>query len=615
MKIFKNNKKTKFIILGTLGATILVSAIVIPVFVINKKDNKIIEKPVVIYANKLKALPEKLLKIVDSDTITNKKAEILKELKSLKNFPKLPPNITLEVKEDSTKILNNKWTDITLIVKQKGETSIEVKGFKVISVENQKIVDFLKKRYLQKFLKQQKFNKNFKFLKISNDSGSITENKENILNKLKEKLPNDVFSYFGATIDVKNDQSKITKEGIPLVVQFKKDLAISEIDGANDSFQFFVKRTLTKSESVSEIKTYLSLVNNKLFVSNSALTSTGEEILTAVKKAMNDNVSKETKNLFTIKAGQTTLLSEGQAVSIDYGIESESFTLSIIKRTSDAQAIIDYFNQANKKDLFIPYTTTILDKASLTNAIQETLKLDDPALFDGPKKTYVTLAEDYVYNPFTKGVAQNIKVKIQKGSEEAEFITLSVTHLQKDNFKIINDYFSVVKNKKIFISHLTATSSALEILTAVKNAIGNNLDGEQKALITLENVDSLEEGRETSIIFGLTGGNEVTLLVTKRTSDTQSIIDYFAQNGNKELSIPGSVTIANKGDLNILVQNALNKANNVMFDDFRKTYVEIARDYVYSPFVKGIAKDVKVKIQKPFETPEFITLLVTHLNS
>ena len=619
MKVFKNKKKTKLIILGTLGATTLVSAVVIPVFLINNKDqnkdNKITEKLIVTYANKLKALPEKLLKIVDSDTITNKKAEILKELKALKNFPKIPPNITLEVKNDSTKILNNKWTNITLIVKQKGEASIEVKGFKVISVENQKIVDFLKKRYLQKFLKQQKLNKNFKFLKISDKSGTITANKENILNKLKEKLSNDVFSYFGATIDVKNDQSTITKEGIPLVVQFKKDLATSEIDGANGSFQFFVKRSLTKSESVSEIKSYLSSVNNKIFVSNSALTSTAEEILTAVKKSLGDNVAEETKKLFTIKAGQPTTLSEGQVVSIDYEIERETLRLSIIKRTSESQAIIDYFTEANKKDLFIPYTTTILDKASLTEAIQAALKLDDPNLFDDTKKLYVTLPSDYPYSELTKGTAKNIKVKIQKESEEAEFVTLSVTHLQKDNFKIINAYFSIPKNKKIFISHSTPTSSAREILTAVKNVIGNNLDVLQKALITLENVDSLVEGKETSVTFGLTGGDDVTLLVTKRSVDAQAIIDYFAQSGNKELSIPSSVTIENKADLNTLVQDALNKANNVIFGDFRKTYVEIARDYVYSPFVKGIPKNVKVNIQKPFETPEFITLSVTHLNS
>ena len=714
-------KRKKVIILGTLGTAALVAATVIPIVLINqKKDEKTVEKDNVVYSNKLKALSEKVVKIIalNTESVTDKKAEILAAIKLLTNFPTLPKGITLEVKDDATKIVSNKEVDVMLIVKKDGETNIEIKGFKVRSFTDQEMVDDYAKKLeafatkevqipsitgtitgkkseivtslkaLKDFPKlpndvtldvkddaasltlqeipitlivkkgsvnkevqgfsairsatdQERvdfykvtllaalgifdtFNPNFKYLKIESSSGSVTDNKSAILTKLKEHTntsfgENNLLSDAALTLaeielDIKDDSTAITKEGIPIVLQLKKGSAVAEFDGAGSSFQLFVKRSLTNAESITEIQDYLAQVNDKIFIPHSVSTTNAEEILMAVKNVIGDKATDETKKLFTFKSGQPTSLTAGEETSIEYDFGSETFTLLVTKRTSDAQAIIDYFAQSGKKDLSIPNATTISDNNTLTSAIQEALKADDSTLFDDTKKAYVTVAEDHVYGPFTKGVAKNVKVKIQKGSEAPEFIILSVTHFKND-VEIVEDYFSTPGNNKIFIPHSTSTTSNSEILTAVINALGTNLDNDQKTLITLSGSVSLVEGVENSISFGITGGDDVTLLVTKRSADAQAIINYFDQSGKKDLSIPSAREILDNNSLTNAIQETLFLDDPVLFDNTKKLYVTVASDYAYSTLTKGTAKDVKVQIQKGSETPEFITLSIMHNTS
>ena len=712
-------KKKKVIILGTLGTAALVAATVIPIVLINqKKDEKTVEKDNVVYSNKLKALSEKSVKIIalNTESVTDKKVEILAAIKLLTNFPKLPTGITLEVKDDATKIVSNKEIDVTLIVKKDGETNIEIEGFKVRSFTDQEIVDDYAKKLeafatkevqipsitgtiigkkseiitslkaLKDFPKlpndvtldvkddatslalqpaeitlivkkgsvnkevqgfsairsatdQEKvnvfkgillvaftafdsLNPNLKYLKIQS-SGSVTDNKNAILMELKKYgsidsgenplLSDQSLTSTGIELTIKDDPTTITKEGIPIVVQLKKGAAVAEFDGAGGSFQFFVKKILTQAESDTEIKNYLSPTNNKIFIPHTVSTTTAEEILTAVKNVMGNNVSEETKNLFAIKAGQSTLLNAGEQTSIEYDFGTDTITILVTRRTSDAQRIIDYFAQNGKTNLSIPDATTISNEATLTTAIQEALKADDSALFDDTKKLYVTLAEDYTYSSFTKGTAKDVKVQIQKGSETPEFITLSVTHLEND-VAVVESYFLSPENNKIFISHSIPTSTAEEILIAVKNIIGDNLTLTQKALITLSETVNLVEGTETFVYFGITGGSSIAISVTKRTSDAQAIIDYFAQNGKTNLSIPNATEILDVGQLTTAIQEALKADDSNLFDDTKKAYVTVASDYVYN-IIKGVARNVKIKIQKGSETPEFITLSVTHLEN
>ena len=716
-------KKKKVIILGTLGTAALVAATVIPIVLINqKKDEKTVEKDNVVYSNKLKALSEKSVKIIalNTESVTDKKAEILAAIKLLTNFPKLPTGITLEVKDDSTKIVSNKEVDVTLIVKKDGETNIEIKGFKVRSFTDQEMVDDYAKKLeafatkevqipsitgtitgkkseiitslkaLKDFPKlpndvtldvkddstsltlqpaeitlivkkgsvnkevqgfsairsatdQEKvnvfkgillaaftvfdnLNPNLKYLKIES-SGSVTDNKNAILMELKKygsidssenPLLNDQgLMSTGIELAIKDDSTTITKEGIPIVVQLKKGAAVAEFDGAGGSFQFFVKKILTQAESNTEIKNYLSPTNNKIFIPHTVSTTTAEEILMAVKNVMGNNVSEETKNLFAIKAGQPTLLNAGEQTSIEYDFGTDTITILVTRRTSDAQAIIDYFAQNGKKDLSIPSTTAISNKAELTTAIQAALKADDSNLFDDTKKTYVTLAEDYTYSSFTKGVAKDIKVQIQKDSETPEFITLSVMHNTSD-FEAVINYFST--NREFFIPHLAPTSNATEIFNAFVDVVASELTTSQINLINVtpkpNPVQSLVDGAKTSINYMVGGGRgEITFSITKRSADAQAIIDYFAQSGKKNLSILPETVISNKTSLTTAIQEALEAKKSSWINNTTKTYITVAEDHIYSQFTKGVPKDVKVKIQKGSETPEFITLSIIHNTS
>ena len=728
-------KKKKMVVLGTIGTLALIAATVIPIVLINqKKDEEKDEKEIVTYSNKLKALSEKSVKIIalNTESITDKKAEILAAIKLLTNFPKLPTGISLEVKDDATKIVKNKEVGVTLIVKQEGETNIEIEGFKVKSFTDQEIVDdyanklkafttkevqiastigtvtgkkseiitslkalkdfpklpnnvtldvkdaaidltiqgipitlIVKKGQVDKEVQgfsasrsatdQEKVdvykatlllaltlidsaNPNFKYLKIENNSGDVTANKSQILTKLKERSntifgANNLLSDAALTLvemelDVKDDATAITKEGIPITVQLKKGAAVAEFDGAEDSFQFFVKRSLTRAESNTEMGEYLRSVNNKIFVSSSDSTANAGEILTAVKKAIGNNLAEETKNLLVSKTGQPTSLTTGTETSIEYDFAGGTVILSVTKIDLDMKAIIDYFAQesekgiplADKKKLIIPSATTISDKATLTTAIQEALKADNPRLFDDTKKLYVTLPSDYTYSALTQGTPQDVVVKIQKGSEPAESITLSIMH-NTAGFDAVSDYLET--NYSYFISNTTATSSRAEILTALKNAIGDGLTPQQKNLIQTRNRSdsSLAAGTSKFFEFKIVGGRGGNIVkITKRSADAQAIIDYFAQESEKgipladkkKLIIPSATTISDKATLTTAIQEALKADDSSLFDDTKKLYVTLPSDYTYSALTQGTAQDVKVQIQKGSETPEFITLSIMH---
>ncbi len=731
-------KNKKWIILGTLGVTTLVSAIVVPIIVLNgnndnektktntkettnnDENNKIIDKDVQTYVDQLNKLPKKIVKILDLDTITNKKAEILEKIKLLKNFPKLPTSMNLEVKEDSTRIIQNYEFNIKLIIKKDNEAKMEIEGFKVRSFTDQEIVEYYANK-IKKILTN-------KVIKIDSINNSLYWQKSLIINKIKAlddfptlpsyiklKIELDLIensNAYNRDANYDNDnflEKPLSSEKlnlITLIVAKEKIISNSIEEIGTNKIKFFVQR----KSSLGDLDNYFSRKENqKVFISSLDSPYSNSDLLTLFKNKIIEvlNPTEQVLNSISLVQGRHAPFINKQIVGVNFrysGNYTKTINITFVQRQPYTEPIIDYFAQTGKKDLSIPGSTVISDKASLTTAIQEALKLDDSSLFDDTKKTYITVANDYDYSSFIKGIAKNVKVKIQEYSEEPEFVTLSITHLENnfENLESVKNYFEYSQNQKIFIPSSTSISSASDILLAVKNAIADNLNQAQKNLISIKNSQptSLTKGQLTNVDFQITGGDDVTLsifhnssdfettlkffqknpeyfipssnaisstsdiliavkdiigdkltqaqkalitannesisllkgertyvsfsisnaktiliLVTQRSSEVQSIIDYF-EPSKKQLSISAnSISDEIRSPMTLIeaIHETLKTLNPTLFDKEKLSYITLHNDYEYLPFDNGITQNVKVIIQKDLETSEYITLSITYL--
>ena len=536
-------RKKKIIVLATLALAVIIAATVVPVVLINRDEDKT-KKDTVVYADKLKALTNKSVKIMESGTITNKKQDILNAVKTLKDFPTIPDgsNISLEIKDDSTEITSAKEVDFILIVKKGGETSIEIKDFKVKSYTNQELVNHFASKIESLKIKS---------VKIDATSGTVTERKNDIISKIKEldDFPELVTSI---EVEVKDDSAELTTAGVEITLIVKKGEELEkEIEG------FSAKRSYSTQENVSAIENYFRNIKNTIFIPSSTSISSAADILTAVKASIGNNLTNEQKDLITSKSGQATSLVKGTKTNIIFEVNGKDTTLSITHRTSDIQKIMDYFDQKGKKEISIPYATTISNRVELNNAIQTALSIANPTVFTNVTKAYVTTASDYSDFSFTKGTAKDVKIQIKKGVDQEEFVILSVTHLL-DNLAEVRAYFNKIKRKHLFIPSSTSISSAADILTALKTIIGGDLTNEQKDLITSKDGQptSLVKGTRTPIIFKV-GEEEFTLSITHRTPTAQKVIDYFDKVENRRIYIPNSTSISSRTDILNGVKDAI----------------------------------------------------------
>ena len=207
MKITQK-KKIFILLLSLIG---LAAATVTPIILFtNKNENKTIEKDIVAFANKLKKLSTKEVTVsATSGNITTNKNAILKAIKELSDFPLVSSRINLEVKDDATN-LTLSGVPLVLIVKQEGETNIEITGFKVkrSQTDQEKYVDKLKSLSL-------------KNVTINVTLGDITANKNDILNAIKA-LDNFPEVPSGISLEVKDDATILNEQWAPITLIVKK---------------------------------------------------------------------------------------------------------------------------------------------------------------------------------------------------------------------------------------------------------------------------------------------------------------------------------------------------------------------------------------------------------
>ena len=541
------NKKT-FILL--IGIVTLTSATVVPIVLFSKKnENKITEKDIVTYANKLKKLSTKEVTIsaTSGDIITNKKA-ILNAIKKLTNFPEVPSGINLEVKDDSTN-LSLLGVPIVLIVKKEGENNIEITGFKVKrSQSNQeKYVDKLKSFSL-------------KNVTINVTSGDITTNKNDILNAIKAldnfpKVPS------GISLEVKDDATILNEQWaqVTLIVkkQGKTDL---EVTG------FKVKRSQSDQEIVDAYFNKLNILPTKevtITAFSGDVNANKNAILNAIK-ALDDFPIAPSGISLEIKNNNNELTLQGTPVSlvIKKGTITKEISGFIAKRSLSNQE-----EYANKLKALVTKEVTISassgDVTTNKNAILNAIKsLDDfPIVPSGISlevkndPTSLTLA----------GVAITLVVKKQNETD-LEVSGFTAKRSQTDQ-EIANDYknrlwtvFSVYsgpirspRNMKIDSESGTLEENKNIIINTIKNSyefifppagFDIRLKANQTEAITLVGISVDIE------IFKIDTQNTLVLienlLFVQRSqteseienSNYESIKNHFSNNNNKNIGIP-----------------------------------------------------------------------------
>ena len=246
----------KIIILGTIATGAIITATVVPIVLLNNKEEKI-EKDNVIYANRIKALKTKIVTIgaTSGDVKTNKNA-ILNKIKSLGDFPKTPKGITLDVKDSSQKLTIN-GVAIILIVKKEGESNIEIKDFKVKRSKTTNELATKSINNVKKILDQ----KSSKVITIINLQAKVGAS--GVANKIKAKVEEQIGTNnldevkVSISANVNNEDILDTGEGIGFKITLSKDDAPSV-----EIIDWKVKREKTQDEKdIDEVKEIFDEVN------------------------------------------------------------------------------------------------------------------------------------------------------------------------------------------------------------------------------------------------------------------------------------------------------------------------------------------------------------------
>ena len=622
----------KIIILGTIATGAIITATVVPIVLLNNKEEKI-EKDNVIYANKLKALKTKIVTIsaTSGDVTTNKNA-ILNKIKSLDNFPKLPKGITLDVK-DSNQKLTISGVAIILIVKKEGETDIEIKDFKVKRVQSdQEIVDnyatklkalkikevtidatsgsvdsnndeikekikslnnfptlpndvileikespikvsisgvaidlLIKKGIITKEVrgfnvKRSKSNQEIvdsyksdllariaqkdRTIKIAATSGTITSKKTDIINKI-ERIKGFVAKPVGVVLEVKEDSTQITTEGILISLVIKKDLAKTEI-GTSENFK--VKRSKSNQEIVDNYKNDLLVGITqenrtiKIDATSGTITSKKVDIISKIEK-IKGFVAKPTGVILEVKDDSTQITLEGILITLVIKKDlakteiatSENFK---VKRSKSNQEIVDNY----KNDLLVGITqenrtikidatsgTITSKKADIIHKIERIkgfvakptgviLEVKEDVAQITPEGTLITLVIKKDSTETEIGTTENFKVKRSLSSQE-----------------IVNNYASKLSSisKEVIVpisSSSTITEKKNDILNAIK---GLSNFPKLPTSLTLDIKDSNSQLTTTSVAIILiikkdgVNDKEVSGFTVKRAQNDQEIIDIY----------------------------------------------------------------------------------------
>ena len=361
-------------------------------------------------------------------------------------------------------------------------------------------------------------------IKINSTSGTLQENKDVIINAIKNSY---YFVFPPAGFDIKlksNQNQEIT------LSETRVDIEIFKINNQNalasiENF-FQVKRSQTVSEfensNYEKIKNHFSNENNKNIgipfesASKTYAQLTQEEVLKAVKKALVFNGSifwtKTLLDKISLKDNSEnraiTNFNNKKTITIEYGPNGSKSEVDLkIWKYSIRKTIPKYFRNKNNKFITIPFNVaSSSDANSILEKVKNVLLRRNNELWQN-LKNYLFVSSTNKLLTLEKGTDDSFAYKyfaITYGPEakesERKKITLKVRH-----FSIaqqIKNYFSNQQNKMI---NIFASNSLLNTANKILDAIKVNLNIKNNSIWTKELHDSIKispSNKTTSLVKG-----------------------------------------------------------------------------------------------------------------
>ena len=530
-----------------------------------------------------------------SGTITSKKVDIINKIERIKGFIAKPTGVSLEVKDDPTQI-TLEGTLITLVIK-KDSTKIEIgtsENFKVKRSEsNQEIVDNYKTNLLAAISQKDRT------IKIDATSGTITSKKVDIINKI-EKIEGFVAKPTGVSLEVKDDPTQITTEGILITLVIKKDSTKTEIRASEN---FKVKRSKSNQEVVDNYKTNLLAAISqkdrtiKIDATSGTITSKKVDIINKIEK-IEGFIAKPAGVIFEVKDDSTEITPEGTLITLVIKKDSAETEIGIIeefkvKRSLSSQEIVnDYASKLSSisNEIIVPISSlgTITEKKNdILNAIKGLSnfpELPDDLILD---------IKDSNLELTTTSVEVILIIK-KAGVSDKEVRGFTIKRVR-------NDQESIDIYKNLLLGAIKAENRIVKIddtsgtITSKKNDIIKKIE-ETKGFISKPEGVSLEVEDDPTQIT--TEGISITLVIKKGSAKTKigsNIADPFKVKRSKTPS-----------------ELAFESVNNVkrILDEKPSKIVTIT-NLQAKVEASGVANKIKAKVEEQIGSDDLDGVIIT----
>ena len=456
------------------------------------------------FVEKLKALVTKEVTISEtSGSVTDNKDSIKTKVEALANFPTIPNDVSLEIKDAATPLTLD-GVNITLVVKKDLVTK-EVTGFKAKrSVSDQETIDGFVEKLKALVTKE---------VTISQTSGSVNDNKDSIKTKL-EALTNFPVVPSGLSWEVKEEPTAITTAGVNIILTVSKGLISQDVRG------FSAKRSISDQEVVDEFILKLSnLVSKEVTISQTSgsVNENKNSIKTKLEALTNFPVVPSGLS-WEVKEEATAITTAGVNIilTVSKGLISQDVRGFSVKRSVSDQEVVDDFilklNNLVTKEVTISQTSgSVTENKNYIKTKLETLT-NFPTIPSGlswevkEEATAITTAGVNIILTVSKGlISQDVRgFSVKRTKTQFELDTDSVNSVKK----ILDEKGQKVVTIENVEAKVGASGVAAKIVAKLQEIIEDNLDGvtiEVKAGNNNENI--VDTGNGIGFVITLSKGN------------------------------------------------------------------------------------------------------------
>ena len=449
--------------------------------------------------------------IIDKDVDTSNDAKILLAIKNQlkKQNPSLTNQDLLKINDSIDLFTPGVRTNVVLTISVGTQSdNINVEVFRALS--DIEIVDELKNE-IEKLSPKE--------ITISATSGTVTNNKEAILDALKLLISSKKIDLKGTNILIKEKDTELTLNGIPFTILISKGDINKEIT------TWKVKRSRTNEEDnkykVAKIKNKIK--SKELIIDKNVDTSDDAKILLAIKNQLKkQNPSLTNQDLLKINDSVDSLtpgIKTNVVLTISIGTESDAININVIKSLTDLEsvkALKKELESLSSKEITISATSgTITDNKQ---AILDALKL-----LISSKKIDLKEANVLVKEEDTELTLNGIPftILISKGDITEEITSIYTVKRSSTNQEIVSRIKAKIQDKVLIIPKNVDTSNDAKILLAIRNQLkveNPSLNDKELEKIT-DNIINLKPEKKIPVILKIKSGNIselIKIFVTKK---------------------------------------------------------------------------------------------------